>query len=151
MKTFLLTNSLTRSSLIALVSIVGCGGGGGGGDQQSAARIAGVYRGTLYEVQNTCRSILNVSDVVSVLWTVNQDGKRVVLSASTGNTYKGVTTGEDSFRVSKTVPGDSNCLATTTVSMDMVRADSAEVDLQVSEACSSIECVVGYAGTVSRD
>lgn len=74
---------------------LGCGGGGGGGSND----VAGVYRGVLALIENTCANPIGNSEIAL---TVNQAGERVV--AQTGQlSFEGFDNG-DGFTVFTEIP-----------------------------------------------
>ena len=78
-----------------LLLLCSCGGGGGG---SGSATFAGVWRGQLTVVENSCNIVIEPD---SQTLTVNQDDDRIVIESDTGRTYEGVVTGDDSFSATR--------------------------------------------------
>ncbi len=122
-------------------------GGGGGGNGNDTPFLGGIYRGTLFLSSNTCPFVLPSSE--SFEWTVNQDGEKIVLDSSSGQTFVGAVTGNNSFQVAKDQPS-SNCVTTTRVQISEITSNKGHVDLVISAVCSRAACSVNYEGQASR-
>ncbi len=88
--------------LLSALSL-GCGGGGSGGGDDS--QFIGVYRVRLVAVENSCSFPVEPSTPV---YTVNQDGSRIVVDSGSEFVFEGITTGDDRFVVSRV--GVEHCL-----------------------------------------
>lgn len=83
---------------MAVMALCSCGGGGGGGGGDSVT-IPGLYNVQTSVASNTCNFPRENLDVGL---RVDQSGPQVVVTAaSTGSTFTGTVTSENSFTVSK--------------------------------------------------
>jgi hypothetical protein len=164
-----LASSLFRSALL-LGLLTSCGGGGGG-----PTFLGGIYAGTLASPDSfgsdghggNCTyselvQLLNlpldasIEDSLTISYTVNQDGTRVVAASSKGHAYEGQTTGANSFETKSTIVDNASCSesgglqVTSFVQAENITDSTATLTLTVTSVCGANTCEVTRNGSVTR-
>ena len=130
-------------TVVATMSVGGCGGGGGGGD----AFYAGNWDFTGVKLIDDCRS--GLPSLSSAQHIVNQDGAAVVLN-SARLTFSGAVHDEDGFQVDFQEINARNCESGSRIRYKNASDGSAEVAWAFVVRCGGLVCTVGYGGEARR-
>ena len=143
---------------IVLIAICGCGGGGGGGSDGGSATedYTGVWSGRMGQLDNICVAA-GLGDF-NFSMTVNQDGDRVVVDASTGATYEGSievnsSSGDvqlDAFKSAACMEGNGQTTTEILLSKSSGEDDSGVAVIEVASTCGGGGLTCRWVGTLNR-
>lgn len=134
-------------AMLVISSLVSCGGGGGGGGNDDVPQFAGVYDVTAVKVSDTCNAIAD--SFTTLVHTVNQDGRRIVLDSGRTVMSGTVTADNKGFDVTTTQNSDG---CTNTIATVYRPSDSADygVGFAFVSRCGADECTASFGGVANK-